>query len=71
MIHLKLDDDAPKYNDVIWGNRGSKMTWEEALKFCEEHECEECPMIEKRTEYQKKCLHIPCCWNLVDKEKQK
>lgn len=48
------------------------MTWEEAIKFCEEHECEECPAFvdNKRTDYQKKFLHYPCCWNLVDKEKQ-
>ena len=25
MIHLKLNDDAPKYNDVIWGNRGRRL----------------------------------------------
>jgi len=46
------------------------MTWEEAIKFCEEHECEECFVEDKRTEYQKKVLQYPCCWNLVDKEKQ-
>lgn len=46
------------------------MTWEEAIKFCEEHDCDECPVVEKRTDYQKKVLQYPCCWNLVDKEKQ-
>lgn len=43
MIHLKLDDDVPKYNDVIWGNRSSKMTWEEVIKFFKKHECEDIP----------------------------
>lgn len=50
------------------------MTWEEAIKFCEEHECEECPVVEnrqdRRTEYKKRVLQYPCCLNLVDKEKQ-
>ena len=48
------------------------MTWEEAIKFCEEHECEECPAFieDKRTDYQKKVLHYHCCWNLVDEEKR-
>lgn len=42
------------------------MELEEAIKFCEEHECEECPMTEKRTEFEKKALQIPCCFNLLD-----
>ena len=46
------------------------MTFEEAIKYCEEHKCEECSVEDKRTEYQKKILQYPCCWNLVDKEKQ-
>ena len=48
------------------------MTWEEAIKYCEEHECEECPAFidDKRTDYQTKVLHYHCCWNLVDKEKK-
>ena len=46
------------------------MTWAEAIKYCEEHECEECSVEDKRTEFQKKVLHYPCCWNLVDEEKQ-
>lgn len=48
------------------------MTWKEAIKYCEEHECEECPAFteDKRTDYQKKVLHYHCCWNLVDEEKQ-
>ena len=46
------------------------MTWEEAIKYCEEHECEECPAFieDRRTDYRKKALHYPCCWNLVDDE---
>lgn len=47
------------------------MIWKEAIKYCEEHECEECSVEDRRTEYQKKVLHYPCCWNLlVDKEEQ-
>ena len=31
------------------------MTWEEAIKYCEEHECEECPVYEndKRNEFER------------------
>lgn len=47
------------------------MELEEAIKFCEEHECEECPMIEKRTKFEKKVLQIPCCFNLLDIYKSK
>ena len=47
------------------------MNWEEAINFCETHECEDCPAVEKRTEFQKKVLHYPCCWNLVEDEEQK
>ena len=46
------------------------MTWEDAIKYCEEHECEECYVKDKRTEYQKKVLHYPCCWNLVDEKEE-
>lgn len=47
------------------------MTWKEAIKFCEEHDCGECFVKEdKRTEYEKKILQYPCCWNLVDKEEE-
>ena len=48
------------------------MTFDEAIKYCEEHVCEECPVVknrqDKRTEYQKKVLQYPCLWNLVDEE---
>lgn len=39
------------------------MTWKEAVNYCEEHECEECPANEKpdrRTVYEAKVLHLPC-----------
>lgn len=46
------------------------MRPEEAAEFCADHECEECPArdIEYRTEWQKKMLHFPCCYNLMDEE---
>ncbi len=49
------------------------MTWEEAIKYCEEHECKECihyinNMDDCRTEYEKQNMHIPCCINLVDED---
>lgn len=46
------------------------MTITEAVNFCETHNCDECPAIEKRTEHQKKVLHYPCCWNLTDGEEK-
>lgn len=46
------------------------MNWEDAVKFCEEHECEECKVhienLNVRTTHEKCTLHIPCCANLVD-----
>lgn len=45
------------------------MTWEEAIKYCEKHECEDCIVYnvpDCRTEYEKKMRHFPCCINLVD-----
>lgn len=46
------------------------MELEEAVKFCEEHECEECPVelmkLNKLTKHQKEYLHFPFCLNLVD-----
>ena len=45
------------------------MTWEEAIKYCEDHECKNCivyDMPDCRTEYEKVMLHAPCCINLVD-----
>ena len=46
------------------------MTMTEAVNFCETHDCDECPAVDKRTEYQKKVLHYPCCWNLADGEEK-
>lgn len=50
------------------------MTWEEAIKYCEEHECEDCiahKTQDCRTVYEKTSLHYPCCINLVDEELRK
>lgn len=47
------------------------MTWEEAIKYCEAHECKDCVaynIADCRTEYEKQVLHMPCCVNLVDEE---
>ena len=47
------------------------MTWEEAIKICETHECKDCPAYELpdcRTDYEKQQLHYPCCINLVDED---
>ncbi len=47
------------------------MTWKEAIKYCEEHECKDCMSYETpdcRTEYEKTVLHAPCCINLVDND---
>lgn len=44
------------------------MDWEEAVEYCAEHECDECPAFNSpdyRTEYEKTNLHVPCCVNLV------
>jgi hypothetical protein len=44
------------------------MTWKEAIKYCEEHHCEDCVAYYKtdcRTDYDKQNLHVPCCVNLV------
>lgn len=48
---------------------------EEAIAYCEVHECRECILFNERywdddyrTEYEKTVLHIPCCFNLLDKE---
>ena len=45
------------------------MTWEEAIKYCEDHECKNCivyDMPDCRTEYEKVMLYAPCCINLAD-----
>lgn len=49
------------------------MTWEEAIRYCEEHECKNCThyindIDDCRTKYEKQNLHIPCCINLVDED---
>jgi hypothetical protein len=47
------------------------MTWEEAVKYCEEHKCKDClayNIQDCRTEYEKQNMHIPCCINLVDED---
>ena len=40
-----------------------------ALKFCESHECVDCPIhinnIEHRTEHDKCCEFVPCVDNLI------
>ena len=53
--------------------RGKNMTWKEAIKYCEEHECKYCihyinDIDDCRTEYEKQVLHMPCCVNLVDED---
>lgn len=44
------------------------MTWEQAVKYCENHECAECYIytknLDKRT-LREKQSHVPCCENLV------
>jgi len=49
------------------------MTWEEAIKYCEEHKCKDCPAFHNdcRTTYEKEYLYYPCLINLVDKELRK
>ena len=45
------------------------MTLEEAIKYCEEHECEECPVAyenDKRNEFER--MQFACCWNLITGE---
>lgn len=45
------------------------MNADEAVKYCEDHECEECIIftenLDRRTIHEK-CSHIPCCLNLLD-----
>ena len=45
-----------------------KLTLGEAILFCEEHECEECPannLPDCRNDLEKQHFHFPCCINLV------
>lgn len=48
------------------------MNYNEAVSYCEEHECEECEIylknMDKRTKKEKEIFHIPCCINLVTKK---
>ena len=51
------------------------MTEKEAVEFCEETECEDCPVAiedreDWRTQYEKTMLHFPCCLNLVDENER-
>lgn len=47
------------------------MRYDDAVKYCEEHECEECEVylkdLDKRT-VEERYLHKPCCSNLVTDE---
>lgn len=49
-------------------------TLEEAIEYCESHECEECILFnghhydDCRTKYEKIVLHIPCFINLLDED---
>ena len=42
---------------------------EKAIRFCENVECENCPIyindIEHRTQYEREVMHIPCVDNLI------
>ena len=53
---------------------GINMTYDDAVKYCEEHECEECEVylkdLDKRSKHEKENLHYPCCVNLVDDDKK-
>lgn len=45
------------------------MKMQEAIKFCETHDCIKCPAYnrdDRRSDYEKQALHYPCCVNLVD-----
>jgi hypothetical protein len=46
------------------------MDWKHAVRYCENHECKECPIynlnLDKRTLQEKQNQHVPCCENLVD-----
>lgn len=49
------------------------LTYEEAIRFCEEHECKECPannLPDCRTDLEKQELHYPCCINLVGEQEK-
>jgi hypothetical protein len=49
------------------------MEWEEAIDFCANHNCKECPAYNAedcRTQHEKENLHYPCCINLVNPDKR-
>ena len=47
----------------------SSKVVEKAIRFCENVECQDCPIhingIEHRTQYEKEVMHIPCVENLI------
>ena len=50
------------------------MTWEEAIKYCESHKCEECIVFSTedcRTQHEKENMHVPCCVNLVSESERR
>lgn len=49
------------------------MTYGEAIHFCEENECSECPantLPDCRTDLERQHFHYPCCINLVDEQER-
>ena len=41
------------------------------VRFCEEHECENCPAFYRRdirSKYEKTVLQVPCCVNLTRRD---
>lgn len=69
-LNLKeQNNDNDKRNMDSMGVKEITMTLEQAVKFCEETECEDCPVfindIEKRHDFGSQL----CCENLVDEGK--
>ncbi len=51
------------------------MTFNEAIKYCEQTKCEDCEFVlskraDCRSTYEKEVLHIPCLINLVSPEEK-
>lgn len=50
-------------------NFASSKLVEKAIYFCENAECEDCPIyindIDHRTQYEKEVMHVPCVDNLI------
>lgn len=42
------------------------MNYEEAMKYCEDHTCDECSCVDIRTKKDRVIGQIPCFYNLVD-----